>query len=145
MLSYAQSEASQESEQTAVRAVIDTLFDGMRAGDSTAVRTFFHEEATLASQFSRQGLPARQIGSVEDFIKAIGTPHDQVWNEKIWNVVIQVDDLLAQAWMNYSFHLGEQLLHCGVNAIQFFKSEQGWQATHLTDTRRKNCDVSESE
>ena len=51
----AQSSADLSSE--GVQAVIDQLFDGMRAGDSTMVRGTFHPEARLQSAFVRDGQP----------------------------------------------------------------------------------------
>jgi len=134
--------ADERSEEHAVRAVIDRLFDGMRAGDSTQVRSTFTPEATLYSNvLSPDGKAARRGGSIDNFVKAVGTPHDQVWDEKIWDVEIRVDDLMADAWVPYAFYLGSNLSHCGVNSFQFFKSEEGWKVTAITDTRSRDCKV----
>ena len=125
-----------------VRAVIDQLFDGMRAGDSTMVRETFHPEARLQSAFVRDGQPVLNTGSADGFVEAVGTPHDEVWDEKIWDVEIAVDGQLAQAWMNYAFYLGETFSHCGVNAFHFFHDGFAWKITQITDTRRREgCEV----
>ena len=125
-----------------VQAVIDQLFDGMRAGDSTMVRETFHLEARLQSAFVRDGQPMLQTGSVDGFVEAVGSPHDEVWDEKIWDVEIAVDGHLAQAWMNYAFFLGETFSHCGVNAFHFHHDGAAWKITQITDTRRREgCEV----
>ena len=41
--------AAQESEEAAVMAVVEAMFDAMRAGDSAAMRTVLHPTATGAS------------------------------------------------------------------------------------------------
>ena len=125
-----------------VRAVVDRLFDGMRAGDSTAVRSVLHPEARFLTTMVRDGKPMLHVGSVDDFVSAVGSPHDEVWNERIWNVDIHVDDRLAAAWMDYAFFLDDEFSHCGVNAFQFFHAEDGWKVIQITDTRRREgCDI----
>ncbi len=127
-----------------VRVVIDQLFDGMRAGDSTMVRQTLHPAARLQSAFvhAETGEPVLSTGSVDRFVEAVGTPHDEAWDEKIWDVEIAVDGHLAQAWMNYAFFLGETLSHCGVNAFHFFHDGAVWKITQITDTRRRTgCEV----
>lgn len=125
-----------------VRAVIYQMFDAMRAGDSSMLRPLFSSEIVSASAFEREGKSMMRSGNIENFIQAVGTPHDQVWNEKIWNIKIHVDANMATAWMNYAFFRGEEFSHCGVNNFVLFKSDSGWKIVHLMDTRRKaNCDL----
>jgi hypothetical protein len=128
----AQASAAQE-----VRAVVDRLFNGMRQGDSTIVRSVFHPEARLLSASMRQGQPLLRVDSLDNFVRAVGTPHDDVWDERISNVQIRVDGPLATAWMDYAFYTGKRFSHCGVNAFQFFRTPQGWKVIQITDTRRR--------
>ena len=134
-----------ETEEEKVRAVIDALFDAMRAGDGEAAAALFHESATLGSAYWQDGTPVLNQGTpAERFVAAIGQPHEEVWDEHIWDVEIHVDDNLAVAWMDYSFFLGDTFSHCGVNAFQFFRTEDGWKITNITDTRRsEGCERTE--
>lgn len=132
--------------EEAVRAVIDQLFDGMRAGDSTMVRAVFHPAAALHTTAFREGKPFLHEGSIDRFVTAVGTPHDEVWDERIWDVEIRVDDNLATAWVPYAFYAGDAFSHCGVNAIQLVKEEAGWRMLKLTDSRRREgCDLPEGQ
>lgn len=133
-----QGQAALEGE-AGVRAAIEQLFDAMRGGDSTAVRAVFHPEARMLSAVLRNGTPELQAGSIDEFVRAVGTPHAEVWDERIDDVEIEVDDPLATAWMDYRFHLGETFSHCGVNAFQFLRTADGWQVIQITDTRRREC------
>lgn len=126
-------------EAAEVRATIDRLFDGMRRGDSTAVRAAFHPEARLMTIGVREGRPVLGGGSVDAFVRAVGTPHDDTWDERISNVEIRVDGNLATAWMDYSFYAGERFSHCGVNAFQLFRGPEGWKVFHIADTRRREA------
>src|SRR5690606_10426144 len=101
-----------------------------------------HPDARFMTTFVRDGKPVLQTGSVDQFVTAVGTPHDQVWNERIWDVEIEVDDRLAQARMDYAFYLGEELSHCGVNAFQLFDDGTSWKIIQVTDTRRQEgCEM----
>ena len=125
-------------------ATVRRLIDGMRAGDSTAVRAAFHPLATLASVSIREGRPELRMdpSGVDGFVRAVGTPHDEVWDERVWDVVVQVDGDLATAWVPYAFHLGDTFSHCGVNAITLVRDQAGWRINQLTDTRRRDgCEV----
>jgi type II secretory pathway pseudopilin PulG len=133
------SAAAQATAEQEVRAVVDRLFDGMRAGDSTVVRSVFHPQAGLFTTTVRDGQPLMRSDSIAAFLRAVGTPHEEVWDERIANVEIRVDDPLATAWMDYRFHLGERFSHCGVNALQFFRTPEGWKIIQIIDTRRQSC------
>lgn len=135
----AQNPAASANPEAEVRAVIARLFDGMRAGDSTAVRSVFHPEARLQSAGARDGRPVLRTDPVGDFVRAVGTPHAEVWDERISGLEVRIDGPLATAWMRYRFHLGERFSHCGVNAVQLFRDESGWRIIQLADTRRAEC------
>lgn len=119
-----------------VRAAITRLFDGMREGDSAKVRSVFHPLARLGSAIVRDGVVAVRPDSPDGFIRAVGAPKEAVWDERIANLVVQVDGPLATAWMDYAFYLGNRRSHCGVNAVQLVRMAEGWQIVSLIDTRR---------
>ena len=125
-----------------VMAVIDQLFDGMRTGDSAMVRATLHPSLTTASvSFNREGEPQIRTGNPEEWVKAVGTPHDKQWDERIWDPIVHIDGLMATAWTPYAFYLGDELSHCGVNAFQLFRGTEGWRIIRITDTRRRQgCD-----
>jgi hypothetical protein len=124
-------------EEQAVLAVVRRLFDAMRSGDSAAVRAVFQPGAQLVSVAVRNGAPALQVDSVTSFARAVGTPHAQVWDERIWNEKAFVDGNLAVVWTDYAFYLGDKFSHCGVDAFQLFRGADGWKIFSLADTRRR--------
>ncbi len=129
--------AQAPDERAAVLRVVQRLFDGMRAGDSAAVRSTFHPGAQLATAIVRQGNAIVEIDTLDGFIRAVGTPHDEVWDERLSNTSVQVDGTLASVWTDYSFYLGDKFSHCGVDAFQLAKSGGEWLILALADTRRR--------
>ena len=117
--------------------VIVALFDGMREADSTKVRTAFRQNATMStSLIQKDGSPLFKKGDLENFIKAIGTPHQEIWDEALWNVAIKIEDNLAMIWTEYAFYRGKTFSHCGVDAFMLNRDLQGWKIYQLTDTRK---------
>jgi hypothetical protein len=128
-------------DEAQVMEPVNQLFEGMRTGDSAMVHRVFHRSARMTS--------VKTDGTITDdalagFLKAIGTPHTEVWNEVIWKHVVQVDGTFAQVWTPYAFYVGKRFSHCGVDAFQLVKTAAGWKIFQLSDTRRKEkCEIPE--
>ena len=130
---------SAQSAEQDVMAVVKRLFDGMRAGDSSMVRSVFHPQVRMITASSRDGEVRTEIEmGVEDFAKAVGTPHPQKWDERIWNEKIHINGPLASVWTDYAFFRGDTFSHCGIDHFLLVKDTAGtWKVIELSDTRRK--------
>lgn len=130
--------------QKEVFKTIEILFDGMREGDSAKVSSVFHKDVSLYS-YALDPNGKEEIRSMElkTFLMSIGSPHDKVWDETIWNPVIRVEGGIAQMWTDYAFYVGGEFSHCGVDAFHLIKLPGSeWQIVHLMDTRRREpCDI----
>ncbi len=128
---------AQPSEQE-VKVVIETLFDGMRAGDSSMVASAFTRDAIMQTISSNQaGEVMKREGSLSQFLTSVGTPHDQVWDERIGGYDIKIDGDLATAWTPYQFYVGDNFSHCGVNSFNLAKMNGEWKIIYIVDTRRR--------
>lgn len=131
-------------EEAAVKAVINKLFLGMEKGDSAMVHSTFAKEVSLLTAFRDKNNNPKLVreSSIDDFLKAVGTPHPETWYEETWGFVIQIDGDFAQAWCEYAFYVGNKFSHCGIDAFNLFKDQDGWKIVHLADTRRKEgCSI----
>lgn len=138
----AQNATAPTDARSEIRAVIDRLFDGMRKGDSTIVRSVFHPKVRMATvSTNREGkMVLQQENSINGFLKAVGTPHPQVFDERISEVEVWADGNVGAAWMRFHFYLGTTFSHCGVNTISFTKEKGEWKMIFLSDTRqRQGC------
>lgn len=123
-----------------VKKVIQQLFDAMRVGDSTMLRTCFAPSALLFTvEEPRKGEYVVNKGSVTDFCRAVGTPHPEMWNEVPLSWTIKIDGGFSSVWTDYEFYLGKKYLHCGANAFHLVKLKEGWKIINITDTRRTDC------
>lgn len=136
--------AQAANEEAAVKEVITRLFKAMELGDSAMLRSAFHNHVTLGTivQDKNGNTVLRPESSIDQFAKAVGTPHNEVWHEEIWDVKVQLDGNFAALWCDYAFYAGKTFSHCGVDAFQLIKGKDGWKIFHLADTRRKTgCNV----
>jgi hypothetical protein len=131
---------AQSSDEAAARALVGQLFTGMRSGDSSLVRSTFLPGATLQSVSTAvDGSVKVRKDAVEGFITAVGTPHAEVWDERIHDLKVLVDGPLAVVWAPYSFYVGTRFSHCGVNALTLVSTTEGWKIAAITDTRRREA------
>jgi len=126
-----------DPERPAVLATIHQLFDGMRNGDSAAVRAAFHPSAYLATALQSPTGPVLRVDTLEAFVQAVGSPHADRWDERLANEEVRIDGPLATVWTEYSFFAGTKFSHCGVDAFQLARTGEGWRIIALTDTRRR--------
>lgn len=133
----------QNDEKAEVLKVVNQVFEAMRTNDSTLLKDAFVETPTTYTIFADQnGETQFRTGQFQKFIDAVGQPKEDVWNEPIWNEVVEIDGQLASAWVEYAFYLNDKFLHCGVDAFHLVKLHGKWRIFHLVDTRRRaDCDV----
>lgn len=142
LLLLAASPALAQQEEAGVEAAVHRLFGAMRAADGVAASALFRADARLQSVSEQNGASRLETGDVGAFLQAVGTPRTEVWDERIWNLTIEVDGDLASAWMNYAFYIDDRFSHCGANAFQFVRTDGEWQILQITDTRRRSgCDA----
>lgn len=141
LLAFGQDHAMAQNQHEKIRATIDRFFDGMRTGDSSLVRSTLATKSSLSTilKNSTDSLIIRQEPA-EQFIKAVGTPHNVIWDERIYDIIVHIDQPMATVWAPYKFYAGDKFSHCGVNVFILALSATGWKISSITDTRRKdNC------
>ncbi|HEY8784098.1 MAG TPA: nuclear transport factor 2 family protein [Mucilaginibacter sp.] len=132
---------AQQTDTAAIKQTVTTLFDAMRKGDSTLLRSVFSKDMILQSvSEDKEGKAVLSTEKADGFIKAIGAPHTAVYDERIIFDTIKIDGALASVWAPYKFYLGDKFSHCGVDVFQLMKTVNGWKIIYIVDTRRKeNC------
>ena len=122
----------------AIKQTIIRFFDGMRRGDSTMVRRTLAPTAVFHGFGGKPGqVPTLEIESINGFLKAVGTPHPQIWDERVTFERVLIAANLASVWAPYEFYLGSKFSHCGYDSFQLVKLADGWKIAHVIDTRRK--------
>jgi hypothetical protein len=128
-----------ESQTVAQRAVVQELFDAMRAGDSARVRAVFHPQMQylMTSDVGPDGKARLSATPLEAFIRSFGTKRADPIDERIFNPRVLVDGPLASVWVDYSLYVGPRFIHCGVDVFHVAQVGDVWKIAALTDTRRQ--------
>lgn len=130
----------QTTDKDDIKKTITTMFDAMRKGDSTTLRSVFAKGIVFQGVANKNGENTVENENPDGFIKAVGTPHKDIWDERITWGDIKTDGPLASVWAPYKFYLGAQFSHCGIDYFQLMQTKAGWKIIYIIDTRRKdNC------
>ncbi|MBK0377889.1 nuclear transport factor 2 family protein [Mucilaginibacter segetis] len=128
-----------QTDTDAIKQTINTMFDAMRKGDSTLLKSAFADGLVFQSVGTKKdGSTFLENEKPDSFINAVGTPHKDVWDERITWGSIKIDGPLASVWTPYKFYLDNKFSHCGVDFFQLMKTTEGWKIIYIVDTRRTN-------
>lgn len=123
------------SEEKAVLATVQRLFDAMRTKDTAAFREIFDVNAKLVGVRTRQnGEQVIQVLPWDRFGAMMASDQRAPWNERAWSPEVRVRGTLATVWAEYDFHFGQTPSHCGVDAVQLLKTPAGWRIMSIADT-----------
>ena len=135
----AQTPTAAPDERAAVLAVVQRLWDAMKARDTAMARSVFDSSAMLSRAVTRNGESRVQLTPVSAFLEALSHATEP-WNERMYSPEVRIDGSLATVWTEYDFSLGDKFSHCGVDAFQLLKTSAGWKIVALADTaRREGC------
>ncbi len=126
-----------QSDEESVKAVINTMFAAMKAGDGNTLMQCFADSAILQGVAVKNGNVTIENESVKDFAKTISQLPKDAADERITFDLIKIDGNLAIAWTPYQFYYKGQFSHCGVDSYQLVKINGSWKIQYLIDTRRK--------
>src|SRR4051812_22354902 len=108
--------ASAQTDESAVKQVINNLFNAMKNGDTARIRNVFYYSPLLQTVAKNQnGKTVILTEPLDSFLTAVGQPHQEVYDERINFDIIRIDEDLAMVWAPYKFYLGNRLHHCGVD------------------------------
>lgn len=128
--------SAQTSDETAVKATINRLFEGMSKADSTLLKPLFAPNARLQTVQNKQGTVSVKEDPITDFIASVGKAKAGSLDERLLGVDINIDGDLATAWTPYSFYYNGKQSHCGANAFTLVRLAGDWKIQAIIDTRR---------
>ncbi|MDT0539927.1 MULTISPECIES: nuclear transport factor 2 family protein [Croceitalea] len=131
---------AQEKEETAVKRVVETFFEGFHKQDSVLMKSVLAREVVLQTTGrNKEGKTQFKNEKINRLITSIVSIPDSVsFEEKLTSWSIQVDRTMANAWVGYEFWLNGQFSHCGINSFQMVNFDGEWKIIYLIDTRGKS-------
>jgi len=132
-VSAADAATPQEAE---VLAVVDRLFDAMRARDADMLQGVFHPDARMlvAPREGEAPTPA-SMQPVDGFIESIGAEGPPI-HEPYFDPEVRIDGHLAHVWTFYHLYQGEEFSHCGYDSFELVRTLEGWRIVFIAYTVR---------
>lgn len=134
---------AQSPDERDVVAVVERFFQGMQARDAAMMWSTVDSTARLVGVGTQNGVSRIRAVPMSQFINNVSNmPADRgAPIEKIFSPEVRIDGNLAQVWTFYTFQVGETFSHCGFDAFQLLRTENGWKIVNVADSRRtQNCD-----
>lgn len=126
-------------ESAAVLAAASAVLEGISHRDAELVRSV--ADPALRMQGTTVG-GVQPASDLEGFLRRLEEP-GPVWTERMWDPVVHVEGRIATVRAPYDFYVGDELSHCGVDAFQLVRTEEGWRVASIVWTRERPpaCDL----
>ena len=116
---------SSDAEQDAVLKTVQTFFDTMSAKDVEGARAILQPQGRFHAMRMRDGKPDVRAFSNEEYFADLQASKQKM-RERIWNPEVRVHGLIATFRAPYDFWIDGKFSHCGVDAFDLIKTEDGW-------------------
>ena len=128
------------SEEAAVLATVDAMFEAMARRDQAAFFELMVAEATsIGVRVNQPPEKAVRIRRNAEAFATIGAGKE-VLLERIWDPTVRVHGPIAMVWAPYDFHIDGKFSHCGVDLFEFLKADGKWRLSNASWTvQTENC------
>jgi hypothetical protein len=129
------------AERDAVLEVMQAFFDTMAAKDVDGARKILQPQGRFHAMRMRDGKPDVRAFSNEEYFADLKASQ-RAMRERIWNPDVRIHGLIATVWAPYDFWLDGKFSHCGIDAFDLIKTEEGWKIAGGSYTIETKCEPS---
>ena len=132
-----------QNDRQAAIAVVNQLFDAMKAKNAEQIKSVFAADGQLIAidkPRDGKGVSKTRLFSGEAFAKMIAEAKGAEFIEKMSSPEARVSGDLAVVSGRYTFHVGEKFSHCGTNTFNLVRTEAGWRIANAASTLEFQCE-----
>jgi len=129
------------SERDAVLTAVQVFFDTMTAKDIDGARKILVPQGRFHALDMRKPNSDPRSFSNEEYFAQLQAMKE-VPRERIWNPEVRVHGLIATVWAPYDFWRDGKFSHCGVDAFDLIKTDEGWKIAGGGYTLESKCEPS---
>ncbi len=126
-----------DAEREAVLAIVQAIFDALATGDGATLRQVMHPQVLMHSvERSADGARTVSTSTLEELVARV-EGSEAVLTERMFDPEVRISGDLAMVWTPYDFYVGDQLSHCGADALILARDAEteAWQIVSLSWTR----------
>lgn len=131
-------QAQPASERDAVLTVVQAFFDTMTARDVEGARKILQPQGRFHAMRMRDGRPDVRAFANEEYFADLQSSKQRM-QERIWNPEVRITGPIATVWAPYDFWIDGKLSHCGTDAFDLIKTEDGWKIAGGVYTVESTC------
>jgi len=128
--------ATTTTEEQAVLAPVQAMFDGMAKRSAAAIKEPLLHDGTMVVM--RNGsLTQMTFEAFANRVETSGTTHIE---ERIHDPLIRIDNDVAMVWAPFVFLIDGKVDHCGTDLFNIIRKDGKWLIASLTaDVGRRDC------
>lgn len=128
------------SDEAAVMAPVNALFDGLARRDSAIILAALRPDATavVAAEKADGTRSVRRL-TAADFAAGV-KPGPEKFEERLSDPAIEIDGDIAMVWGAYTFLIDGKVHHCGVDHFDLVRENGAWKVANVTwSSRTTGC------
>lgn len=129
------------ADREAVLKTVQAFFDTMSAKDVDGARQILMPQGRFHAMSIRDGKPDTRAFSNEEYFSVLQS-EKRTLRERMWNPEVRVHGLIATVWTPYDFWIDGKFSHCGIDAFDLIRTEEGWKIAGGTYTIDSKCEPS---
>ena len=127
-----------DAEKDAVLKTVQAFFDTMTAADVEGARQILQPQGRFHAMRMRDGKPEIRSLSNEEYLAQLKASQQKM-RERMWNPEVRIHGLIATVWTPYDFWIDGKFSHCGIDAFDLIKTEEGWKLAGGVYTLETKC------
>ena len=129
-----------ESDRVQVIAAVQSFFDSMEKADAELAKKILMPDARFFSAAERDGKMTVRPSTGDAFVASFSNPNRAKALERMWDPEVRIQGAIAQLWTRYDFHTNGTFSHCGIDAFNLVKTDEGWKiAGAVWTVERTGC------
>lgn len=124
-----------------VLKVVQAFVDTMTARDVEGARKVLQPQGRFHATRMRDGKPDIRAFSNEEYLADLSAAKTRM-QERIWNPEVRIRGTIASVWAPYDFWIDGKFSHCGIDAFDLIKTEEGWKLAGGVYTLESKCEPS---
>ena len=129
------------AERDAILKTVQAFFDTMSTKDVEGARRILMPRGAFHAMREQDGKAVIRTFTSEEYLKDLAGMK-QALRERMWNPEVRIRGAIAAVWTPYDFWIDGKFSHCGVDAFDLVKTDEGWKIAGGTYTVEAKCDPS---
>jgi hypothetical protein len=130
-LLFAVSAPAQTADEKEAIAMVQKLFDGIRAHDGAMIRATMLAEARV---YAARDAAAPSVSTVTETVDRLTGFKEELLERFTSAPQVSIRGRIAQVWGEYEFIQGGKFHHCGVDSATLLRTAEGWKISALVFT-----------